>query len=235
MALILQPAGSAEASAHYNDTIENPVDLSDPTVRDLLGQTLGTLESTFPRGEAPMWGIVPSKLNSGKYARMREGDRVVFSRDKRIYSTGIVALKFENYELSRHLWDLDDRGATWSLMYALDEVQDLDIPYIEFNRAVGYAENNIIQGFNILDEEKSLRFENEFFSDREASDASSGETGSWGRLFPNIWLIYTLDGRPNPQGNVGNEGYEDVLGEVYRYDSLVPNWRQLSDTYLTPI
>ena len=57
-----------------------------------------------------------------------------------------------------HLWNFDGNGMTWEYMYALDEVRDLNIPYLDFNNAVGYAPNYVIQGFSVLDETKSEAF-----------------------------------------------------------------------------
>ena len=55
------------------------------------------------------------------------------------------------------MWNYNNKGDTWEYVYFIDEVKSLDIPYIEFNRVVGYADNFVIQGFNILDDEKGLR------------------------------------------------------------------------------
>jgi hypothetical protein len=43
-------------------------------------------------------------------------------------------------------------------MYAPAEVRSLNIPYREFSKAVCYKLNNVIQGFNVLDEAKSAVF-----------------------------------------------------------------------------
>lgn len=47
-------------------------------------------------------------------------------------------------------------------MYFLDEIREHDIPLVLFNQIVGYSENNIIQGFSVLDEEKSNALLNYF-------------------------------------------------------------------------
>lgn len=163
MAVVLQPAGSPSAYEHYNDTIENPVDVSDSEIRDLLGSDLEKLEEIFDGHDVPMWGIVPGKVNSGKFNRMAVGDRVLFARNKLIFASGTVAYKFENYDLSVSLWGFDDEGRTWSHMYALGDIKRENISYLEFNRAVGYADTNIIQGFGVLDSSKSDSVEAKFF------------------------------------------------------------------------
>ena len=42
-------------------------------------------------------------------------------------------------------------------IFFVDEIKTLNIPYLIFNRAVGYEDNYIIQGFNVLDEDKSSK------------------------------------------------------------------------------
>ena len=44
---------------------------------------------------------------------------------------------------------------TWEYIYFISEVFEREIPYKEFNSVVGYDPNFVIQGFNVLNEEKS--------------------------------------------------------------------------------
>ena len=90
----------------------------------------------------------------------------------KVRASGVVATVFHAPQLARHLWGVDADGDTWEYMYSLDEVRDLDIPYGEFNRVVGYAENNVIQGFTVLDEGKSAKVLDYFDlrSDRHVED-----------------------------------------------------------------
>jgi hypothetical protein len=48
------------------------------------------------------------------------------------------------------------------IYFFLDEIKPRNIPYLDFNRAVGYKDNNKIQGFDVLTEEKSSRFLDSF-------------------------------------------------------------------------
>ncbi len=41
-------------------------------------------------------------------------------------------------------------------MFALDELRGFDIPYKELNRVLGYKANNVVQGFTVLDADRSL-------------------------------------------------------------------------------
>ena len=51
---------------------------------------------------------------------------------------------------------------TWEYIYFISEVYERDIPYQEFNSVVGYEPNYVIQGFNVLSEEKSNRLLNHY-------------------------------------------------------------------------
>jgi hypothetical protein len=157
--VILQPSANKGAREHYQDTIEHPVSLADN--QDLLGTDLHNhLLTLFPDGVAAMWGVTPglNGSNQRKWERMELGASVVFAADGRIFGRGVIAAKFHNPPLARRLWKEDDRGDTWEFMYALDQVTPVNIPYADFNLAVGYKPNNVIQGFTVLDEEKSELF-----------------------------------------------------------------------------
>ncbi len=230
MAVILQPAGSREANRHFIDTVENPVSIMDEEIRSLLGPTLAELSDLSNSNSIAMWGATPTEKNRGKYDRVKVGDRVLFSGKGRIFATANVAMKFENDHLARHLWGLSDSGTgpTWSLMFALEGVKVVDIPYSEFNRAVGYKDNFVIQGFNILSEERSQRFEAAFFLEENDTDRGASSP-RWSPILPPSWLLTTFGGDHSQTSHAGNLGYDDIPGEVYRYDSKVPGSKQLKE------
>jgi hypothetical protein len=104
-----------------------------------------------------IWGVTPSKINFNKWKRIKTGDITLFSSSGKIYSSAITTYKLHSKDLAVDLWDYNDKGDTWEYVYFIDEVKSVDIPYVVFNRVVGYADNFVIQGFNILDNEKSKR------------------------------------------------------------------------------
>jgi predicted restriction endonuclease len=111
-----------------------------------------------------MWGVTSGKTggNQKKWEKVEIGATVLFSAERRIYGCGTVAAKFHNKTLAKTLWDVDPNGSTWEWMYALAEIRTLNITYEQFNQAVGYKPNNVIQGFNVLDEVKSEAFLSSF-------------------------------------------------------------------------
>jgi hypothetical protein len=126
-----------------------------------------------------MWGVVPGQkdVNVGKWNRISVGDVVLFAADKKITSSAVVASKFTSERLAKQLWDVNSDGVTWKYMYSLDEIRPLDITYEEFNKIVGYKSNNVIQGFTVMDEEKSSLFLDHFalHSERHLDDVAPAE------------------------------------------------------------
>ena len=152
--IILQPSGSSVAKEHYYDTIENRIDL------DLVGRFVPNDDylnlSEIYQGQACMiWGVTPGGSNITKWNRITSGDVTLFSRNGKIYASATTTYKLHNRKLAYELWNENNKGETWEYIYFLDELVNHNIPYANFNRVVGYNENYIIRGFNVLDEEKS--------------------------------------------------------------------------------
>ncbi len=157
--VILQPAGNKGGREHYVDTIETPVRFQE--FKSILDSKLyAQLFEAHPSGEAAVWGVVPGKAsgNIKKWQRISTGDLVLFSADKKINSYGIVSLKFNSKQFAEKLWGLNEDNQAWEYMYTLTDVKNIEMSYEEFNEVVGYKSNNIIQGFTVLDEPKSVKF-----------------------------------------------------------------------------
>lgn len=159
----LQPAGSAGANKHYADTVASPVKL-DGMVRYLSSSVIEQLRKIYPSGSAAVWGVTPGNkgVNIGKWERLEPGDVTLFARKGYVFASAVVSLKLHNADLARSLWGEDEVGETWEYVYFLDEVKGHQIPYEALNTAAGYAPNNVIQGFNVLDEAKSDAIINAF-------------------------------------------------------------------------
>jgi len=176
--VILQPAGNQGGREHYVNTVESLVKIID--CEPYFGPSeFQRLQDSNPTGEAGMWGVVAGKgeVNVSKWKKISVGDLVLFAADKKIHSSGVVSQKFISENLAKHLWGLNSDGVAWKYMYSLDEIKTLNISYEEFNRIVGYKSNNIIQGFTVMDEEKSSAFLDHFAlrSDRHFEEVSDEE------------------------------------------------------------
>ena len=156
VAVVLQPAGEAASHKHYVDTIESPVPLSE--IASFLSEAdLNLLTRMYADGKTPTWGVTPGKIgqNATKWHRMEVGDVTLFARQGKIFASGVTTHKVHLEALAEHLWRHKEDGSTWEYVYFLDEITNHEIPVRELNIVAGYKENNVIQGFNVLDEEKS--------------------------------------------------------------------------------
>lgn len=158
MRIVMQPARRSEKDVdqHYQDTIVNPVVFDDHA--DLLdASTVAQLKELFPDGQAQMWGIVPGKknVNVSKINKMRHGDWVFFSGDKRVYLGGTIALMWRNKKLATRLWGTDHNDSTWEYMYALSGTRGFDISVEEVRTLLGWNPNRNIMGITVLSEGES--------------------------------------------------------------------------------
>lgn len=157
--VILQPSGAKKSEFNYNSTMRNPTDLS--LIKDYVPEEIiEKLEIIYPHGKVPTWGVTPGKsdVNARKWARIKPGDVALFSGKKQIFASATVTLKHHNRELALRLWGEKTPGETWEYVYFLDEViEHSGFHTSVFNEVVGYEENSNIQGFNVLDYEKSER------------------------------------------------------------------------------
>lgn len=156
--VILQPSGNKDAREHYENTIQQPVPI------DVLGEYLSDheldqLRIFYPNGQVPTWGVTPGKnnVNQGKWKKIQVGDVTLFSANGHIFASGVVTFKIHQKDLAARLWGFDKSEQTWEYVYFLDEIKIHSIPYIDFNRVIGYADNFIIQGFSVLNEQRSER------------------------------------------------------------------------------
>jgi len=152
--IILQPSGNKHAKEHYSDTILNPVSLD--RIEQYIDEIdFENLTQIYPAGKAMVWGVTPSGNNITKWNKIESGDITLFSKEGAIFSSGVTTYKLHSKSLAEYLWKFDSKGQTWEYIYFIEEVKKHNIPYLDFNRAVGYAENNIIQGFNVLKPKQS--------------------------------------------------------------------------------
>lgn len=155
MAVAIQPAGNEFSRKHYQDTVENLVDIE--KYKELLGADLDDLFSISDAGRIALWGITPgsSGVNISKYQKLEPGDTVLFTRKGFVYSSGTITHLFHNKDLATSLWGEDSKGQTWEYMYSLDAIQSHEIPYQTLRDAIGSDEGDNFMGFRVLDGEKS--------------------------------------------------------------------------------
>jgi hypothetical protein len=154
--VVLQPAGDPYARQHYADTIAIPVP-QEQLARFLGKEEMVGLRRHYDTAPVPTWGVTPGgrDANVGKWRRISPGDLVLMARDGEIFVSARVTYKAHNERLAEELWGRDENGFTWEYLYFLDDVTPQSLENSELNALVGYEPNARIQGFNVLDENKS--------------------------------------------------------------------------------
>ena len=154
--LILQPAGNADAREHYLNSVNESISI-DSILNHLSSEQAQLLYEVYPSGKFKCWGVTPSNTNINKWNRVQSGDVTLFARQGKIFAKATTTVKFQNRALALELWKTNKAGDTWEYMYFLDEVEELEVPYSVFNKIIGYEDNYVIQGFNVLRHDKARK------------------------------------------------------------------------------
>ncbi|BFI99902.1 MAG: hypothetical protein PME_23380 [Priestia megaterium] len=155
--VILQPTGNAIAKLNYQTSVLNTVELN--LLKQYLSQKEVTyLENIYGNYGVPVWGVTVGVNNRNKkqWERINEGDIALFAGKNKIFSSATITYKLHNKQLAIELWGCKE-GVTWECIYFLDEIKHHNIRTQDFNHLLGYALDNPIRGFRVLDEEKSLK------------------------------------------------------------------------------
>lgn len=164
MQLVLQPCSSPDALKHFIDTIQNPVETS-RILPFLDEKDRAGFEQAFPHNVA-VWGVTPGKPRSGdapkegenkkRWDRMRLGDTALFYRKKNFFLRGTIAFKARLPDLARELWHTPEGEQAWEFVYFITDLEPIQISVLDYNHAAGYEPGNIVQGFTVHPEGKSL-------------------------------------------------------------------------------
>ena len=166
-------AGPSRAAREVPDSLRHGRASRD--IRRAIGPDLGR-HARGRRGE-------PEEMGQAGARRPRPdgaGRRVSFV-------SGRATDKTHNHALAVDLWGLDDHGATWEHIYFLDELVPRFIPrHSILNAAAGYKPDARVQGFNVLDEEKSRQVANALGLQARWVDARTLIESLVGRDLPTI-------------------------------------------------
>ena len=158
MNLILQPCANYIAQQHYNDTVINNNLVLEDIRSELMESDYEALLNIYGSNNIHIWGVTKSSYT--KWEKIQIGNIVLFSKNKEIFSHGVVCYKIHNKQLANILWGKNADGLTWEYIYFLAEVNSITISYKDFNKTVGYADNYVIQGLSVLNQEKTEKFLN---------------------------------------------------------------------------
>lgn len=136
--IILFPASGRTAQVNYNKLVKEGVNIPGDD-KDKIRRIWGTTNGAYG-------------YNLSKVKLITEGDIALFVCQKKIISCAVIeSVSLNNKELANDVIKND----IWENIIFLAGIVELNIDLLEFNKVVGYSENYSVQGFNVLDEEKS--------------------------------------------------------------------------------
>lgn len=166
MNIVLQPAANAAAQKNMEKTVFRSISINSAS-KHLSEHELDNVKSIFDHDEIKAWGVTSGGANETKWKRLERGDLVLFCAGRKIIAYGEVAMTLHNPGLAAALWGADSKGQVWENIYLIHTIHESNISVIELNRALGYAANNNVQGFDVIRDQSKI---NSFFSSFEYSD-----------------------------------------------------------------
>jgi hypothetical protein len=153
--IAIQPCGDSVAQAHYVDTVQKLVHQED--VLPFLSSLERTAFQEACGQIVAVWGVTPGKLgqNKKKWSKLQPGDVALLYGKKRIFSQARITYLVHNRELAIKLWGVTADDQAWEYIYFMDELQEVDISVSRYNTALGYSAANIVQGFQVHEDEQA--------------------------------------------------------------------------------
>ncbi len=155
MNVVLQPASGPVPQKHYKRTIRTPVDLKE--IEHLLPSDVAArLRARHPSGKAPLWRAVHA--NRAQWGKLGDGDLVLFYRQGEFFATARVTEVVEDgHRVATRFWVEDPNDGQFDLLFFLDEVKPVRIPWGPIRNAIGWKENAVVQALTVLTEEQARR------------------------------------------------------------------------------
>jgi hypothetical protein len=157
--LVYIPPGNAQAMVNYENTIRQKVAPDriythvSPALRERLKQIYG-------KRPIAVWGSRDSSANCSKFDRMRPGDEILIVEGPMIKLLGKMGATTVSADLSRELWPplRGESEEPWNLIYFIANPQEIDLPFTEFCRLMGYEENYQLRGLASVAEDRLTDF-----------------------------------------------------------------------------
>jgi hypothetical protein len=157
--MLVIPPKNYEAMIHYKETIQERV-TPDRIFRYVDADLRHTLSRIFGNKPIAVWGSRDTPNNRATFSRMRAGDDILIVEGKSIKLLGKIADKTMNPNLSKELWKnlKGDTKEGWNLIYFIANPSEIDLPFSEFNRLLGYEPRYAPYGFARVADEKLKSF-----------------------------------------------------------------------------
>ncbi len=152
--IVLQPASGRESRRHFDTTLNPCVELVPSFTRHLTRTETSDLQRLYPGRTlcVPLWGVLPGVAS--RWNKLEVGDIVLFFRNMTYFAMGNVTYKFENAALATALWPSvpasGGRATSYQYMYAVDSLEDINIPAGTLNQAIGWEPSYPFRAFTVL-------------------------------------------------------------------------------------
>lgn len=153
------PPGNYEALVHYEDTIKKKVE-PNRIFKYIDSNFKSKLINIFGNKPITVWGSRDTSANRSKFEKMQIGDDMLIVEGDTIKLLGKIAAKTVNPDLSNELWK-NIKGRTkegWDLIYFIANPLEINLPFSEFKKLIGYSSSYYLRGFTIISENKLKDF-----------------------------------------------------------------------------
>lgn len=157
--LVYIPPGNAEAMVHYAETIRQKI-VPQRIFRYVDSGLRQYLQRVFAGSSIAVWGSRDSSTNRAKFEKMRPGDEILVVEGPTIRLLAKIAATTVNPDLSRELWKplREGNSSGWDLIYFLANAQEIHLPFVQFCRLMGYAEDYQLRGFSTVSNDRLEAF-----------------------------------------------------------------------------
>jgi hypothetical protein len=156
--VVLQPASTGLPAECFQATVETPVRLS--RVLPLLTVAdAARIAELHPSGEASVWGVKPGRDsgNIPRWERIKPGDIVLFSGNRRIFASAAVTAKARSREAADELWVQRNEKDKSEFLFFLEDVRREDITHASLMHIAGFKPGYLVNRFNVLNTDRSER------------------------------------------------------------------------------
>lgn len=151
--LVLQPKASRLAQDHFTNTVINGIKKED-VYAVIDDRNISQIERLNLGDRFRIWGVMDN--NTSKFEKLQKDDLVLFTANNLVEAYRKIAYTFSSLSLARYLWG-QDKFETWSNIYLIKDFHlASNIPIKTVNKALGYQENNTIQGFTVIDNKTKI-------------------------------------------------------------------------------
>lgn len=159
--VLLAPCyGNKKTQERYHRTIEGSIEFEADEYRARLSPSeLAALRTFHPSGQAHFWGAIAT--HDRHMAKLRPGDLVVFTGDKKIKAAGEISFLFRNEELADFMWDQYAEDKSFVNVYSVINIRVFERPYQDLWREMGFKANYHVPGQLLLTDDRAERLQNE--------------------------------------------------------------------------